>query len=274
MYELRRTGTSPGEIGLYADLLSAVFPTTHHFNADFLTWQYKLNPLGPVVGFDAWSGRELAAHYVTIPVQFAIAGRLTKGLLSLNTATRPDHQGKGLFTSLATKTYELARALGYEFVVGVANQNSTPGFLKKLGFSLIGPLDVKIGIGRVRSKPRSAYALNPIWSDEHLRWRLRNPSRTYRARGGNVFARTGTMGISAVLCLNRSLPGRAARIPALGLQTWIGIDRNVRFSGIFIDLPERFRPSPLNCIFKDLGNGHPVFAHDDVRFELIDFDAY
>ena len=82
------------------------------------------------------------------------------------------------------------------------------------------------------------------------------------------------MGIHAVLCLNRGLPDRTAPIPALGLQTWIGIDRNVRFRGVFIDLPKRFRPSPLNCIFKDLGGGHPVFTHDDVHIELIDFDAY
>jgi GNAT superfamily N-acetyltransferase len=274
MYELRQTGTSPGEIEMYAELLSAVFPTTHHFNADFLTWQYKKNPIGPVVGFDAWAGHELAAHYVTIPVQFEISGRATNGLLSLNTATRPEHQGKGLFTSLANKTYDRARDLGYEFVIGVANQNSTPGFLKKLGFYLIGPLDVKIGVGRVASKARSAYALNPVWNDERLQWRFNNPSRTYRAKKGNVFASTGTMGINAVLCLDKTLPRSATPVRALGLQTWIGIDPNVRYRGLFVDLPNRFRPSPLNCIFKDLGDTFPVFTKADVHLELIDFDAY
>jgi GNAT superfamily N-acetyltransferase len=274
MYDLRQTGISTGELLSYAELLSAVFPTTHHFDVDFLTWQYKLNPVGPVVGFDAWAGDVLAAHYVTIPVEFAIAGRAVKGLLSLNTATRPEHQGKGLFTSLATKTYELARLQGYEFVIGVANQNSTPGFLKKLGFYLIGPLDVKIGLGRVGSRTGSAYALNPVWNDERLQWRFNNPSRRYRARKGNVFASAGTMGINAVLCVNRTLPAPAASIPPLGLQTWIGIDSNVRYRGLFVNLPDRFRPSPLNCIFKDLSDSLPVFTKADVHFELIDFDAY
>ena len=274
MYELRQTGTSLEEIQRYSDLLSSVFSNTHHLSLDYLNWQYALNPAGSVVGFDAWAGDELAAHYVTIPVRFTIVGRATNGLLSLNTATHPTHQGKGLFTALASKTYELAETLGYEFVIGVANQNSTPGFLKKLGFYLIGPLDVKVGVGWVGSKRQGPYALNPLWDEERLRWRLSNPSRIYRSKHGNVYASTGKFGINAVLGLDKSLPDQTSPLSVVGIQTWIGIDTNITFRGLFVDLPNRLRTSPLNCIFKDINGSFPVFTKGDVHLELIDFDAY
>jgi hypothetical protein len=49
-----------------------------------------------------------------------------------DTMTHKDHMGKGLFTLLAQKTYELAKELGVDFVFGFPNNNSFPGFQKKL----------------------------------------------------------------------------------------------------------------------------------------------
>lgn len=49
-----------------------------------------------------------------------------------DTMTHKDHMGKGLFTLLAIKTYELAKELGVDFVFGFPNNNSFPGFQKKL----------------------------------------------------------------------------------------------------------------------------------------------
>src|ERR1700754_5049888 len=120
-YQLIPVETTTDKLQAYAHLLSAVFTDTSKFTFDFLRWQYADNPVGKVVGYDAYLGDELAAHYVTIPVLYTLDGQEKKGLLSLNTATDPKPQGKGLFTQLASKTYELAAEMGYEFVIGVAN---------------------------------------------------------------------------------------------------------------------------------------------------------
>lgn len=79
---------------------------------EVLHWQYKDNPDGPAVGFNAWHGEELAGHYVTIPLKAMVNGTVEKGLLSLNTATHPAHHGKGLLTKLAKTTYALAAEKG------------------------------------------------------------------------------------------------------------------------------------------------------------------
>ena len=135
-------------------LLSAVFTNTTKFTNQFLEWEYKNNPNGNIVGYNAYYGDKLAAHYVTQPVRVLIEGKVRKVLLSLNTATHPEHQGKKLFTSLAEKTYELAYKEGYDFVYGVANANSTPGFINKLGFQLVAPLVARIGMGQIKKNEK------------------------------------------------------------------------------------------------------------------------
>ena len=65
------------------------------------------------------------------------------------------------------------------FIIGVANQNSTHGFIKKLGFYLISPLDVKIGFGKLNLKIKQSYKAKPFWSLKTLKWRLSNPYVSY-----------------------------------------------------------------------------------------------
>src|SRR5687768_7937755 len=105
-YEVRELDLSEAGVRDCVILLRAVFPHASHLTQDYLDWQYNRNPAGKAVGFNAYSAGILAAHYVTIPLVARIAGETRSGVLSLNTATHPDHQGKKLFTRLAEKTYE------------------------------------------------------------------------------------------------------------------------------------------------------------------------
>ena len=275
-YEFIQTSINENKIKEYAQLLSSVFEKSKKFSFDFLHWQYALNPNGPVVGFDAYANETLAAHYVTIPVVYTINGSIVKGLLSLNTATHPQHQGKGLFTQLASKTYELGEKLGYKFVIGIANQNSTHGFLKKLGFYLVSPLDVKIGIGHITANTNCNYKIKPIWTNESIDWRLKCPSSTYFYNKMSIYSKTDNPIIFSKLI---ELPKNSTikhleRKSILPLKLWIGLFKDIRTKGLFLNLPDRFKPSPLNLIFKNLSYELAQFKKEDICFELIDFDAY
>jgi hypothetical protein len=48
----------------------------------------------------------------------------------------------------------------------------------------------------------------------------------------------------------------------------------IRSIGYHINIPMRFRPSPLNLIFRDLTDGRRILDAPKVRFRAIDFDAY
>jgi GNAT superfamily N-acetyltransferase len=286
MYDLRQIALDEASLQQYHRLLTEVFPAASaQFTLDYLTWQYLKNPAGQAVGFNAFAGETLAAHYVTLPIKARLDGRECKGLLSLNTATHPQHQGKGLFTKLAEATYQYAASQGYALVVGVANANSTPGFTRKLGFQLVAPLEARLGLGPVPdTSPRFTPDFEVLWDREQLAWRLANPSRSYRLRrsGGSVRveAPTGKYGIQAILgdfpealcprALERTAP------PSLNpVRLWLGIDPSRRFQrSLYPPLPDRLRPSPLNLIYRDLTGQRPSLDVSRLRFRSLDFDAY
>jgi GNAT superfamily N-acetyltransferase len=253
--------------------------TLDSFESDYLRWLYCDNPMGDPVGFDAYAGDELAAHYGAVPIAATFEGRPAKGLLSLNTATHPTHQGKGLFTRVAEETYARARELGYEFVVGVSNANSTHGMTHKLKFQLVTPLDVLVGIGSIAAGRDDGVGFELTWSEPALRWRLRRPHARYVATGGDdaiVYAHVHKLGVLAYIThaprgVAADLPPAKRRHP---FRMWIGIDPHLRRRGVLAPLPDRFKPSPLNLIFLDLTGQQRQLCRDTTRFTLLDFDAY
>lgn len=87
------------------------------------------------VGFIAFSEtNEPAAFYGVFPCLLEYKGQKYLVAQSGDTMTHPAHAGKGLFTQLALKTYEYCKENGIHLVFGFPNQNSYPGFVKKLGW--------------------------------------------------------------------------------------------------------------------------------------------
>lgn len=280
-YEIVAASANEDRLARYSTLLRETFHTDQ-FSLEYLRWQYRDNPHGEVIGADAFDDDgELAAHYATIPVCYLIDGVEVPGVLSLNTATHPAHQGRGLFTQLAEATYDMATARGHAFVVGVANHNSTHGFVKRLGFRLVAPLEVRIGIGGMKqySHPRGRPPrLSATWSDAARSWRLARPGARYEIRGSWLYAAGERFSIRPALtpaigAISGSVRTRRTPIP---LRMWIGLDPARPTRGLFASLPQRLRPSPLNLILKDLGDHAHTGQIDagDIRFGLLDFDAY
>jgi len=248
-YSIRQTSITEESIVRYSKFLSMVFSNNTKFSPDFIRWLYADNPSGEVIGYDAWLGDELVAHYATIPVEYLINNQRHKGLLSLNTATHKDHQGKGLFVKLAKKTYELGRMKGFDFVIGVANNNSTHGFINNLEFKLISSLDAYIGIGNIRSRKNNVTFFYNNLSDAYVKWRLSNPSNHYYSEKSSISSATDFKLISAVIS-SKYIPGLKNRFHLFNL--WIGIAPVLLKKGFFIKLPSILKPSPLNLILKDL----------------------
>lgn len=289
MLEDRPVEASREDTEQVAQLLRGVFRGSGgHIDPAYLTWCYRDNPAGEVVGRNAWDGDRLAAHYVTVPLRARLRGRDARGVLSLHTATHRDYQGRGLFTRLAEATYADASEAGFEFVVGVANAASTPGFVRKLGFQLVRALDVRVGLGApAPTDVRAEVDFERVWNAEELAWRLRCPARTYRrtagAGGVTVYAPTGRFGLWVELASRPDEEyergGALARLPALGVQNpvrlWMGLDPSRDWSGQpWLPLPEFLRPSPLNLIYRDLREPGATLDPSRVRFAAIDFDAY
>jgi hypothetical protein len=103
-----------------------------------LFWLHQQNLVKTNTIFYAMSGGNVAAIYTALPVIFNFHGRKSKALQSIDTITDKSHRGKGLFPKLAGELYGNAKEEGFDLVYGFPNENSAPGFFKKLGWISFG----------------------------------------------------------------------------------------------------------------------------------------
>ncbi len=281
-YDLRLLDLDVTGIRAMTGLLQRVFPDAQHFTEEVVSWEYTANPDGHAVGFNAWMGEELAAHYVTIPLLARVNGKEERGLLSLNTATAPEHQGKGLFTKLADSTYRYAAKNGYGFVVGVANANSTHGFIKKLGFQLVSPLRAMAGVGQLKRVDGGVVQYERVWHRDALKWRLSHPLYNYSVKHADgldlLMSERTQMGGRLLLAAMDHGTMHGVELPEFKgfapFRIWVGLDPAFRW-GLrpYVNIPVKLRPSPLNLIFKDLTGQGRSLDPARTRFQAIDFDT-
>lgn len=268
----------------YEALFTACFSKQEKFSPTSLAWLYADNPDGSVVGFDAYDGDVLAAHYVCIPASIRLNGKVEKTLLSLNTATHPAYQGKGMFTKLAEMTYRAGADLGYGSVYGVANANSTPGFIRKLGFQLVQPLHAKIGCGSLgvdKVVAARQAQFERVWSAESLAWRCANPTNSIHGR------QTSQHGLALHADAFGKLVPAYAELPLLSgfqadapaffspLRLFLGlVPHGAGGLARYAEIPQRMRPSPLNLIFRSLTATPVKLEAGHIAFSFLDFDAY
>lgn len=122
----------------YNDLLfimKAAFGVNHsisYYQNKFNTGYLGVKHLGYIAYDDKG---QPAAFYGVFPYPVEYKGKHYLAAQSGDTMTHPAHAGKGLFTTLAKMTYELAKNEGIQFIFGFPNENSYPGFVRKLNWT-------------------------------------------------------------------------------------------------------------------------------------------
>lgn len=273
--EFKEISFDDERLASYSKLLKSVFGDEKKFDVEALKWRYKDNPDGEAVGFDAFDGERLIAHYVATPMKAVIQGEVQRGLLSLNTAVDAEYRGKNLFPVVSKSTYELAKNLGFDFVIGVANGNSTKIFIKRLGFQLVAPL--KTGFFFFLKWKYTQADFEPIADENWLTWRIANPAQQYfvREKKMGLLISTSTH-IPFIHCFSffkkLHVQEKVNFLPKIYM--YMGLNNSFNFNSLnFIPIPERFKPSPLNLIYRSLSGKVPVLS-DSVNFSFLDFDPY
>ena len=294
-------------------LLAEVFPGTRVARPDYLRWLYRDSPFGAVVECNLDDEQGRAGHYAVVPVDLAVDGSVRPAALSLNTAVHPRARGGGTFVRLATATFEVARAQGIEIVVGVANANSTPGFLRRLDFELLTPLPAQVIVpvpgrpGSVRSgwAADAAFAgaalddaaLAPLlqapargiaraWTPTALRWRLCAPGTRFALHRGPGMLMVSTsdvrrdvrVAVIAKVFVERTLDGAAAaalvRAACRTHRAPLALHLGINDGVSFRGLALPERLRPSPLnLIFRALDGTPRSAQP-VRFEALDFDAY
>ena len=238
-------------------LFKMSFPNAN-YSPQYIEWLYRENPAGEVIGFDMYDENQLVGHYACVPTN--VDGR--PGYLSLNTATHPNYQGRGIFKLLATETYQIVNSQK-SFVIGVANSKSASAFIRHLQFELLGHLNLRLG-------QISAPVLgSKLWSSEELEWRVRNPKTNASLKSVEnnlVIYKTRIDGTPFKLkTLIKASKGEFKDFSTFGLT----VDWR-RDSEPFLSLPKSLKPSPLALILRNFSE-QPVVVNS---WNFVDFDAF
>ncbi len=122
-------------------------------NAALFRWKHLDNVFGPSPMWVAEQGDDLVAFRAMLRWEFdgPDGGGPVRAVRAVDTATHPDHQGRGLFRRLTLHAVDSLTREGVAFVFNTPNAQSRPGYLK-MGWQDVGRVPVAIA-------PRSPGAL-------------------------------------------------------------------------------------------------------------------
>lgn len=137
---------NPGDESQIIQLFQEVFgkPMGKTENIKHWKWEYKNNPNDRLEIILAVDENKIVGHYAVIPVRMKIGNKEYTTSLSLDTMTRRNYRGQGLFPTLATELYNNIGKNGIPITYGFPNAFSIRGFIKKLDWFEISDLPIYI----------------------------------------------------------------------------------------------------------------------------------
>jgi glycosyltransferase involved in cell wall biosynthesis/GNAT superfamily N-acetyltransferase len=119
------------------------------------SWKHDENAFGPSYMWVAMNGSKIVGLRAFMRWEFVRGGEVLRTVRAVDTATHPEYQGKGLFTSMTLKAIDEVRADGVDFVFNTPNEKSRPGYLK-MGWQVVGRIPVSVKVTRLGGAWRSA----------------------------------------------------------------------------------------------------------------------
>lgn len=106
-------------------------------------WKHEQNPFGQSFVLLAEENGQLIGVRAFMQWTWRYRDQRFQAIRAVDTATHPDHQGKGIFKKLTLRQLELCEKEGIGFVFNTPNEQSRPGYLK-MGWQQQGKLPLKL----------------------------------------------------------------------------------------------------------------------------------
>lgn len=108
-------------------------------------WNFKHveNPFGKSLVFIAEENNQIVGVRAFMRWKWQLDEKEFESFRAVDTATHPEHQGKGIFKKLTLKAVEEAKLNGDYFIFNTPNDQSRPGYLK-MGWEVVNKLKVAL----------------------------------------------------------------------------------------------------------------------------------
>lgn len=186
---------STTELLPYFDGIAALFLECFGKRLDRKLWEwaYIYNPSGSPLVSLAISDEKIVGHYAVIPMPIQNLNQNILGYLSMTTMVSLAFRRYKLFQTLADRVFERIESTKLPSAIfGFPNDNSAPGFRKRLGWTISEEYKIVELTKETQSKCRalldevdfdSFFTLN--LQDDTLRaWRINKPSQEWNICGG------------------------------------------------------------------------------------------
>ena len=117
-------------------------------------WKHMENPFGPSPVLLCLEKSELIGVRAFMRWQWKGQTQIFSAVRAVDTATHPDHQGKGIFKKLTLSLVDYCKQRGDHFVFNTPNEQSKPGYLK-MGWEVAGKLPIRLTLQRPFSIARN-----------------------------------------------------------------------------------------------------------------------
>jgi GNAT superfamily N-acetyltransferase len=108
-------------------------------------WKHLDNPFGNSPVLLSWEGETLVGIRAFMRWEWTYQGKIYSALRAVDTATHPEHQGKGIFKKLTLSLIDLCKEKGDHFIFNTPNEQSKPGYLK-MGWQEAGKLPIVMSV--------------------------------------------------------------------------------------------------------------------------------
>ena len=108
-------------------------------------WKHEQNPFGASFVLLAEENGTIIGLRAFMQWKWKWNDTVYKAIRAVDTATHPDHQGKGIFKKLTLQHLELCKQQGVHFVFNTPNDQSRPGYLK-MGWVQQGKMPLKLKV--------------------------------------------------------------------------------------------------------------------------------
>lgn len=164
------------------------------FNRQMWNWAYFQNPAGDPAISLYYENDKLLGYYAAVPINLLFRGKQITGYRSMTTMVHPDARGKGLFVELARRCFSMLQEASIPLIFGFPNDQSTPGFVKHLGWTVL-PSDLIVHVlgATIKRDSRLRSAITKhgdiVWNfdDEmQMKWRTSAPSVSFKVAPGLI----------------------------------------------------------------------------------------